>query len=104
MRKPRDIDSELKMLADKARALRARKLAQLGELVTACGADTLPVETLTGALLQAGGMRDSATLEVWRTAGERWFREKARSTSANRGGAAPPTGAAPSSGTGAGAA
>ncbi|MCC2976647.1 conjugal transfer protein TraD [Sphingomonas sp. PL-96] len=104
MRKPRDIDSELKMLADKARALRARKLVQLGELVTACGADTLPVETLAGALLQAGAMHDAATLEAWRTAGERWFRDKARSTSAKRGGAAPAAGAAPPPGTGTSAA
>ena len=37
MRKPRDFDSELKALADKAKALRDRRVRQLGELVTATG-------------------------------------------------------------------
>jgi DNA-binding protein H-NS len=32
MRKPRDFDSELKALTDKARLLKARKVQQLGEL------------------------------------------------------------------------
>jgi DNA-binding protein H-NS len=104
MRKPRDIDSELKTLADKARQLRARRFVQLGELVIACGADTLPAETLAGALLQAGTMRDAATLEAWRMAGDRWFRDKAHSASAKRGGATPAVGAAPPPGTGTGAA
>ena len=37
MRKPRDFDSELKALADKARQLKERRVRQLGELVTATG-------------------------------------------------------------------
>ena len=41
MRKPRDFDSELKALADKAKALRERRVRQLGELVSATGADAL---------------------------------------------------------------
>ena len=44
MRKPRDYDSELKALGDKARQLKERKVQQLGELVTATGADALPIE------------------------------------------------------------
>ena len=51
MRKPRDYDAELKALDDKARQLKDRKLRQLGELVIAAGADSLPVEELAGALL-----------------------------------------------------
>ena len=50
MRKPRDYDAELKALDDKARLLRQRKVAPLGELVIACGADALTVEQLAGAL------------------------------------------------------
>ena len=45
MRKPRDFDTELKALEDKARGLKTRKGRQLGELVIATGADarTQPV-------------------------------------------------------------
>ena len=35
MRKPRDFDSELKALADKAKQLKERRVQQLGELVIA---------------------------------------------------------------------
>src|SRR3954453_4586305 len=53
MRKPRDIDAELKALQDKQKQLRARRTIQFGELVTATGADTLDAETLAGVLLEA---------------------------------------------------
>jgi Conjugal transfer protein TraD len=51
MRKPRDFDAELKALEDKARALKTRKVQQLGELVIATGADTLTANELAGALI-----------------------------------------------------
>lgn len=73
MRKPRDFDSELKALADKARALRERRVRQLGELVTATGADTLDADILAGALLHAVTVKDSATKEGWRKAGAAFF-------------------------------
>lgn len=41
MRKPRDYDSELKALEDKAKELNNRKVQQLGELVIATGADAM---------------------------------------------------------------
>ena len=41
MRKVRDYDAELRALNDKAKALKARKVQQLGELVTSTGADAL---------------------------------------------------------------
>ncbi len=50
MRKPRDFDSELQALTEKAKQLKGRKVLQLGELVIATGADALDPETLTGAL------------------------------------------------------
>ena len=37
MRKPRDFDTELKALGEKARDLKSRKVQQLGELVIATG-------------------------------------------------------------------
>lgn len=51
MRKPRDYDSELVALKDKAKQLKERKVRQLGELIVATGADTLSPEMLAGALL-----------------------------------------------------
>ena len=49
MRKPRDLDGELKALHDKARELKTRKVEQLGELVIATGADSLSADELAGA-------------------------------------------------------
>jgi len=50
-RKPRDIDTELKTLANRAKALKAKRIVQLGELIVATGADTLDPDVLAGLLL-----------------------------------------------------
>lgn len=76
MRKLRDFDSELKALADKAKALKERRVRQLGELVAATGADALDADLLAGVLLDAVAMKDAATREGWRTAGAAFFRGK----------------------------
>ena len=73
MRKPRDYDSELKALDEKARLLKERRLHQLGELVVATGADSLPVEQLAGVLLAAVEANDAATKEGWRKRGATFF-------------------------------
>ncbi|OAN52682.1 conjugal transfer protein TraD [Sphingobium sp. TCM1] len=73
MRKPRDFDSELKALADKAKALKERRVRQLGELVTATGADALEADILAGALLHVVTVKDAATKEGWRKAGAGFF-------------------------------
>lgn len=78
MRKPRDFDSELKALADKARQLKERRVRQLGELVAATGADTLDTDLLAGALLDAAAIKDAATKEGWRKRGVVFFQGKAR--------------------------
>jgi hypothetical protein len=78
MRKPRDYDTELKLLDDKARALKARKLEQLGELVMATGADALPIEQLAGVLLMAGEQKDAAALEAQRARGAAFFQAARR--------------------------
>jgi len=78
MRKPRDFDSELKLLADKARQLKERRVRQLGELVVACGADGLDADLLAGALLHAVAVKDAATKEGWRKAGAAFFQGKER--------------------------
>ncbi|MBJ7439285.1 MAG: conjugal transfer protein TraD [Sphingopyxis sp.] len=73
MRKPRDFDAELQALTDKAKALKTKKQGQLGELVSATGADALSIEQLAGALLQAVGA-DAARKEAWRKSGAAFFR------------------------------
>jgi ribosomal 50S subunit-associated protein YjgA (DUF615 family) len=81
MRKPRDFDSELKALADKAKQLKERRVRDLGSLVTATGADALDAETLAGALLDAAANTDKATGEGWRKRGAAFFQGKSRDTS-----------------------
>ena len=73
MRKPRDYDAELRTLDERTKALRSRKLVQLGELVSATAADTLPVEMLAGVLLAAVEATDAAAREGWRRRGAAFF-------------------------------
>ena len=78
MRKPRDIDAELKALADKARQLKERRIQQLGELVIATGADAQDAETLAGALIVIAETFDAQKKEAWRKRGATFFQNKAR--------------------------
>lgn len=82
MRKPRDFDSELKALADKARQLKERRVQQLGELVIATGADATDAETLAGALLVIAETDDATRKENWRKRGAAFFQSKARGRTA----------------------
>jgi DNA-binding protein H-NS len=78
MRKPRDFDSELKALTEKAKQLKSRKVLQLGELVIATGADALDPEALTGALLGVVKSKDVKEREVWRATGAAFFQRQSR--------------------------
>jgi DNA-binding protein H-NS len=78
MRKPRDFDSELKTLTDKAKLLKARKVQQLGELVIAAGADALDPDILIGALLVIVETKDASKREAWRNRGAAFFRGQSR--------------------------
>ncbi len=82
MRKPRDFDSELKALTDKANMLKERKVRQFGELVIATGADGLDPETLTGALLAIAKTKDAKEREAWRTSGAAFFHGQSRKSAA----------------------
>jgi DNA-binding protein H-NS len=100
MRKPRDFDAELKALDDKAKALKAWRLEQLGQLVLATGADTLPIEQLAGALLIATEQKDTAAVEAQCARGAAFFQAAKRAgRSASSGGKinGPSDGASPSS-------
>jgi hypothetical protein len=104
MRKPRNFDSELKALDNKARQLKQAKLQQLGKLAVATGADTMPVDQLAGVLLDAVGTSDMTVREGWRQRGAAFFQRegkvrgsagaRAASAAADNGGAAPAASAA----------
>jgi len=78
MRKVRDFDAELKALNDKARSLKAKKIEQLGALVTATGADAFDAETLAGILLDAVGSKNVAAKEAWCAKGAAFFQGRGR--------------------------
>ncbi|MGB3469547.1 MAG: conjugal transfer protein TraD [Erythrobacter sp.] len=78
MRKPRDIDAELKALAEKAKQLKERRVQQLGELVIATGADSIDAEILAGALMVIAETTDAARKDSWRKRGSAFFRSKGR--------------------------
>lgn len=78
MRRMRDYDAELKALGDKAKAIKARKVEQLGQLVAATGADALDAETLAGVLLDAVGSKDASAKEAWRSKGAAFFQRRGR--------------------------
>ncbi|MFT8520193.1 MULTISPECIES: conjugal transfer protein TraD [Acetobacteraceae] len=80
MRKPRDIDAELKALQEKAKQLKAQRTIQLGELVEATGADTLSIEALAGVLLAAVEQADGKPEAVarWTERGTMFFQVGAK--------------------------
>ena len=68
-RRPRDIEAELKALQDKARQLKSKQKAQLGELLMATGAaDALDPDALAGLLLHGieQAKREPKAVEGWR--------------------------------------
>ena len=79
MRKVRDYDAELKALGDKARALKARKVEQLGALVVATGADALDLEVIAG-LLRHGLVEAQvdSVKESWRAEGATFLGRRGR--------------------------
>lgn len=80
MRKVRDFDSELKVLESKTRSLKERKLRQLGELVSAAGADALDPDLLAGGLLAMVAATDADAKEGWRLRGAAFFQARTRRT------------------------
>ena len=104
MRKPRDFDADLKALEDKARALKTRKVRQLGELVIATGADALSANELAGALIVLAETKEAGKREAWARRGAAFFQGRSRrsapASDRDTGGApTQPGGAQPASGT-----
>jgi hypothetical protein len=79
-RKPRDFDAELQALTERTRKVKTQKTAQLGELVQIVGADTLPFETLAGALLAAleQSKKQPEAVARWTERGQAFFQQGAR--------------------------
>ena len=105
MRKVRDYGAELKVLEERARGLKARRVEQLGALVTATGAHTLDLETLAGVLLDAVASKDADKKEAWRAKGAAYFhrrgRKGSRKADGDGDGGTPQPGAGPAPGNGA---
>lgn len=85
MRKPRDIDAELKALRDRTKMLKERKVRQFGELVIATGADMLDADILAGALLEVAKTDEPARKESWRKSGSALFQGSTKSRKQTRG-------------------
>ncbi|KKC23964.1 conjugal transfer protein TraD [Sphingomonas sp. SRS2] len=85
MRKVRDYDAELRVLNDKAKSIKAKKIQQLGLLVTATGANALDLDTLAGALAAAVEANAQAK-EAWRAKGVAFFQGRGRKAGRRSGG------------------
>jgi hypothetical protein len=76
VRKTRDYDAELRALSEKAKALKAKKVEQLGQLVTSTGADTLDLDILAGILITAVETTSAEEKEAWRAKGFAFFQRR----------------------------
>jgi len=76
MRKPVDIDAQIKALQEKAKSLKDKQKTQLGELVLATGADSLPLDALAGVLLAAveDAKEKPQAVARWTERGQAFFR------------------------------
>ena len=94
MRKVRDYDAELKALGDKARALKARKIEQLGALVVSTGADALDLEVIAGMLRHGVTQaKVNSVKESWRADGATFLKGRGRKGHGAAGGDGSGTGA-----------
>ena len=104
-RKPRDYDSELSALMERAKKLKGQKTTQLGELVQVTGADALPVEALAGALLAAveQSKKQPDAAKRWAERGEAFFRDGGKRAGKGKAGPGDTAGGAAPNGAGAAA-
>ena len=78
MRKTRDYDAELRALGEKAKALKAKKVEQLGQLVTSTGADALDLDILAGIMITAVESSNAEEKEAWRAKGSAFFQRRGK--------------------------
>ena len=93
MRKPVDLDAQIKALQEKAKSLKDRQRTQLGDLVLTTGADALPLEAIAGVLLAAveQAREKPEAVARWTERGAAFFRGDGRQgTRGKRNGAGEP--------------
>ena len=93
MRKPVDLDAQIKALQEKAKSLKDRQRSQLGDLVLATGADALPLEAIAGVLLAAveQAREKPEVIARWAERGQAFFRgDHKQSSRGKRNGAGDP--------------
>lgn len=78
VRKTRDYDAELRALGEKAKALKAKKVEQLGQLVTLTGADAFDLDILAGILISAVESTSAEEKEAWRVKGSAFFQRRGK--------------------------
>jgi len=78
VRKTRDYNAELRTLAEKAKALKAKKVEQLGQVVTSTGADTLDIDIIAGILITAVESTNAEEKEAWRAKGSAFFQRRGK--------------------------
>jgi hypothetical protein len=78
VRKTRDYDAELRTLGEKAKALKAKKVEQLGQLVTSTGADALDIDIIVGILITAVESTSAEEKEAWRAKGSAFFQRRGK--------------------------
>ncbi|MFC3070435.1 conjugal transfer protein TraD [Phenylobacterium soli] len=84
MRKPRDLEAELRVLQNRSATVRARMVMRLGELVETIGAGALELDVLAGALLEAMAETEPETIERWRSRGAAFFALRREARPRNR--------------------
>ncbi|MCB4824543.1 conjugal transfer protein TraD [Roseicella aerolata] len=101
-RKPRDYDTELAALMERAKKLKGQKTTQLGELVQVTGADALPIEALAGVLLAAveQSKKQPEAVARWTERGAAFFRDGAKRGGKGKAGAGEPAGGVGAAGPG----
>jgi hypothetical protein len=101
MRKLVDLDAQIKALQEKAKSLKDRQRTQLGDLVLATGADTLPLEALAGVLLAAveQAREKPEAVTRWTERGQAFFRgDRKQGNRGKRNGASDPAPGTPGDG------
>ncbi len=78
VRKTRDYDAELRVLSEKAKALKTKKVEQLGQLVTSTGADALDLDIVAGILITAIESSNAEEKEAWRAKGSAFFQRRSK--------------------------
>ena len=78
VRMTRDYDAELRVLSEKAKALKTKKVEQLGQLVTSTGADALDLDIVAGILITAIESSNAEEKEAWRAKGSAFFQRRSK--------------------------